>query len=251
MSLEVVRLSKTFVTGRQRDEVEVLQDISFKVHGGQFVSIIGPSGCGKTTLLKIVAGLQTPSVGEVILKGKEMTHTRNQVGFVFQEFALFPWRTTLRNIEFSLEIKGTTKAERRIAALEYIKKFGLTGFENKYPRELSGGMRQRVAIARTLIDSPRVLLMDEPFGSLDSQTRNSMQEFLLDIWQERKEIVLFITHSVDEAVFLSDEIIALSKRPARVRKIFEVDCPRPRDRTGRVCNEIRKEILAFLSKERT
>lgn len=246
----MVRLNKTYMTGKQRDEVEVLQDISFNIGWGRFVSIIGPSGCGKTTLLKIIAGLETPSAGKVLLKGEEMTNSRNQVGFVFQEFALFPWRTTLRNIEFGLEIKGTTKRERRVAALEYVKKFGLTGFENKYPRELSGGMRQRVAIARTLIDSPRVLLMDEPFGSLDSQTRNSMQEFLLEIWQERQELVLFITHSVDEAVFLSDEIIALSKRPARVRRIFEVDCPRPRDRTSRVCNEIRKEVLAFLSKER-
>lgn len=244
-------LNKTYVTGKQRDEVEVLQDINFKIDGGHFVSIIGPSGCGKTTLLKIIAGLETPSSGKVLLKGEELINSRNQVGFVFQEFALFSWRTTLRNIEFSLEIKGIKKKERRIAALEYIKKFGLSGFENKYPRELSGGMRQRVAIARTIIDSPKVLLMDEPFGSLDSQTRNSMQEFLLEVWQERQDTVLFITHSVDEAVFLSDKIIALSRRPARVRKEFEVDCPRPRDRTSRVCNEIRKEILVFLSKERT
>lgn len=251
MSLRVLGLNKTYVTGKQRDEVEVLQDINFKIDGGHFVSIIGPSGCGKTTLLKIIAGLETPSSGKVLLKGEELINSRNQVGFVFQEFALFSWRTTLRNIEFSLEIKGIKKKERRIAALEYIKKFGLSGFENKYPRELSGGMRQRVAIARTIIDSPKVLLMDEPFGSLDSQTRNSMQEFLLEVWQERQDTVLFITHSVDEAVFLSDKIIALSRRPARVRKVFEVDCPRPRDRTSRVCNEIRKEILVFLSKERT
>ena len=168
---------------------------------------------------------------------------------MFQEYALFSWRTTLKNIEFGLEIKSIKKKERRSAALDYIRAFDLNGFENRYPRELSGGMQQRVAIARTLINNPKVVLMDEPFGSLDSQTRNALQEFLLKIWRKRKETVLFVTHNVDEAVFLSDKIVALSKRPAGILKVFDVPCPRPRDRTSRECNQIRKEVLGFLENE--
>ena len=168
---------------------------------------------------------------------------------VFQEYALFPWRTTLQNIEMGPEIKGVDKEERRSTAMDYIKMFDLSGFENRYPRELSGGMKQRVAIARTLIMNPRVVLMDEPFGSLDSQTRNALQEFLLRIWQKRTDTIIFVTHNVDEAVFLSDEIVVFSKRPARIIKILKIEYPRPRDRTSEECNQIRRGVLKVLDEE--
>jgi NitT/TauT family transport system ATP-binding protein len=249
LSLEIIGLSKTFTAENKDASVNVLQDINYKVKGGRFISIIGPSGCGKTTLLRIIAGLEKASGGKILLDGEELVNPVEHMGFVFQEYALFSWRTTLKNIEFGLEVKGIGRKERRSAALEYVKVFGLSGFENKYPRELSGGMQQRVAIARTLINNPEVVLMDEPFGSLDSQTRNSLQEFLLKIWKERRETILFVTHNVDEAVFLSDHIIALTKRPARIAKVFDVECLRPRDRTGTECNEIRKEILDLLANQ--
>ncbi len=212
--------------------------------------MVGPSGCGKTTLLKIIAGLERATRGRVLLDGFEIASQTDKVGLVFQEYALFPWRTTLQNIVIGLEIMGVNKKERLAAGMEYVNMFGLKGFENRYPCELSGGMQQRVAIARTLIMGPKVVLMDEPFGSLDSQTRNDLQEFLLDLWQKRQDTVLFVTHNVDEAVFLSDEILVLSKRPARIITRFQVDCPRPRDRTSVECNIIRREILSTLRCER-
>jgi len=231
------------------ESVHVLENIQHRIENGRFISIIGPSGCGKTTLLRIIAGLEMASAGKVFLDGKELVQGTEEVGLVFQEYALFPWRTTLGNIEMGPEIKGVEKEIRRSKAMEYIKTFNLSGFENRYPRELSGGMKQRVAIARTLIMNPRVVLMDEPFGSLDSQTRNGLQEFLLGIWEKRRDTIVFVTHNVDEAVFLSDEIVVLSKRPARIAKVFEVGILRPRDRTGQDCNEIRREVLKVLSGE--
>jgi NitT/TauT family transport system ATP-binding protein len=193
--------------------------------------------------------LEKSSAGKVLLDGAELLQGSEAIGLVFQEYALFPWRTTLQNIEMGLEIRGMDKEKRRTKAMEYVTMFDLTGFEHRYPRELSGGMKQRVAIARTLIMNPGVVLMDEPFGSLDSQTRNGLQEFLLGIWGRRKDTILFVTHNVDEAVFLSDQIIVLSKRPARIVKTFEVGLQRPRDRTGYESNEIRREVLKVLSAE--
>ncbi len=245
--LEFLDISKTFVGSGLEESVDVLDHISYQIANGRFVSLIGPSGCGKTTLLRIIAGLEKSTTGKVLLDGMELNKGSEEIGLVFQEYALFPWRTTLQNIEMGPEIKGVDKEKRRSTAMEYIKTFNLSGFENRYPRELSGGMKQRVAIARTLIMNPRVVLMDEPFGSLDSQTRNGLQEFLLGIWERRKDTILFVTHNVDEAVFLSDQIIILSKRPARIIKRFEVGLPRPRDRTGQECNEIRREILKALT----
>ncbi len=249
MSLEFSELSKTFPGKGLGESVHVLEDLQHRIENGRFVSIIGPSGCGKTTLLRIVAGLEKASAGKVLLDGKGLFQGTEEVGLVFQEYALFPWRTTLQNIEMGPEIKGVDKEKRRSMAMEYIKMFNLSGFENRYPRELSGGMKQRVAIARTLIMNPRVVLMDEPFGSLDSQTRNALQEFLLKIWEKRGDTIVFVTHNVDEAVFLSDEIVVLSRRPARIVKRIEVEIPRPRDRTGGECNRIRKEVLKILEGE--
>ncbi|HYA92649.1 MAG TPA: ABC transporter ATP-binding protein [Thermodesulfobacteriota bacterium] len=249
MALEFLDISKTFLGRSPGESVHVLEQIRHRIENGQFVSIVGPSGCGKTTLLRIIAGLEESSSGKVLLDGKELSQGSEEVGLVFQEYALFPWRTTLQNIEMGPEIKGVDKEKRRLTAMEYIRTFDLNGFEHRYPRELSGGMKQRVAIARTLIMNPRVVLMDEPFGSLDSQTRNGLQEFLLGIWERRRDTILFVTHNVDEAVFLSDQIIVLSKRPARIFKTFEVGLQRPRDRTGYECNEIRREVLKVLSRE--
>jgi NitT/TauT family transport system ATP-binding protein len=249
LSLDLFGLSKTFWGERPGESVHVLDHLQLRVENGQFISIVGPSGCGKTTLLRIIAGLEEASEGEVLLNGKGLGEGSEEIGMVFQEYALFPWRTTLQNIEMGLEIRGVEKKKRRSAAMEYIKTFDLDGFGNRYPKELSGGMKQRVAIARTLIMNPRVVLMDEPFGSLDSQTRNSLQEFLLRVWEKRKDTILFVTHNVDEAVFLSDQILILSKRPARIIKIFEVKLPKPRDRTSQECNQIRRDVLQILSEE--
>ncbi len=249
MTLEFLGISKTFTGKNPGESVHVLENLQHRVDNGRFVSIIGPSGCGKTTLLRIIAGLIKASAGKVLLDRKELVQGSEEVGLVFQEYALFPWRTTLQNIEMGLEIKGVDKEKRRSTAMEYIKMFNLDGFEHRYPKELSGGMKQRVAIARTLIMNPRIVLMDEPFGSLDSQTRNSLQEFLLKIWEKKGETIIFVTHNVDEAVFLSDQIVVLSKRPARIVKTLEVELQRPRDRTSEECNKIRRDVLKILDEE--
>jgi NitT/TauT family transport system ATP-binding protein len=249
LSLEILELSKTFSGRVPEESIHVLEKIQHRVENGRFISIIGPSGCGKTTLLRIIAGLEKASAGAVLLDGKELVQGSEDIGMVFQEYALFPWRTTLGNIEMGLEIRGVDREKRRSTAMEYINTFDLSGFENRYPRELSGGMKQRVAIARTLIMNPRVVLMDEPFGSLDSQTRNGMQEFLLKVWQKRSDTIIFVTHNVDEAVFLSDEIVVFSKRPARIITTLKIEYPRPRDRTSEECNNIRRDVLKILEEE--
>ncbi len=252
MPLEIKNINKIFTGDNRNEDLSVLSDIDYNIKDGEFTSVIGPSGCGKTTLLRIIAGLDHATTGEVVLDKRKITGSDNSIGFVFQEYALFSWRTTLKNIEFGLEVKGVSRKDRKELAMEYIESFGLSGFENKFPKELSGGMKQRVAIARTLINNPRVVLMDEPFGALDSQTRNSLQEFLVDLWRERKETIVFVTHNIDEAVFLSDRIMVLSKRPGKIIKIFDVNeyCPRPRDRTSESSNALRREILSLLEKER-
>ena len=250
MGLEIIGLCKCFNNGKTTGTLHVLNDIHYCVPGGRFVSIVGPSGCGKTTLLRIIAGLEKPTAGKLLLDGREISHDVDRIGLVFQEYALFPWRTTLQNIELGLEVMEVPKKKRRTRAMGYVHSFGLKGFENRYPHELSGGMQQRVAIARTLITDPKVVLMDEPFGSLDSQTRNMLQAFLLGLWQKKKVTIIFVTHNVDEAVFLSDEVLVFSKRPAGIKAGFEIGAPRPRDRTGAVCNKVRKKILDVLETEK-
>jgi NitT/TauT family transport system ATP-binding protein len=250
LALEIIGLTKAFGGKNGDASLHVLEGIHCRVEEGTFVSIVGPSGCGKTTLLRVIAGLETPSSGKVILDGRELSYQTDRIGLVFQEYALFPWLTTLQNIQLGLEIIETPKNQRITAAMDYIRRFGLSGFENRYPRELSGGMQQRVAIARTLITDPKVALMDEPFGSLDSQTRNDLQAFLLKLWETQKVTIIFVTHNVDEAVFLSDDILVLSKRPAKIIGQFQVDCPRPRDRTSSACNAIRKRVLEVLEAEK-
>jgi NitT/TauT family transport system ATP-binding protein len=250
LSLELVDLNKTYFNAPNKEDIEAVREINFKVEDGEFISIIGPSGCGKTTLLRIISGLEKPSTGKIFLQGKEMEKPYGQVGLIFQEYALFPWRTVIDNIDFSLEIKKVPKEKRKEMAKFYLKKFDLDGFENKFPKELSGGMKQRVAIARTLVSEPELLLMDEPFGSLDSQTRNSMQTFLLKVWQETGKTILFVSHNIDETVFLSQKVFGLSKRPGRIKLVLDIDLPYPRERTSQEFNSYRKKILDYLEQER-
>jgi NitT/TauT family transport system ATP-binding protein len=250
MGLELSNIEKYYTHLNTKEKIYAIKSIDCKVENGEFVSIIGPSGCGKTTLLRIISGLEQPSSGKIILEDRQIDEPCGETGLIFQEYALFPWRTVIDNITFGLEIKNIPKLKRKEKAQFYIKKFDLEGFENKFPKELSGGMKQRVAIARTLITNPALLLMDEPFGSLDSQTRNSMQEFLLKVWQDTKKTILFVTHNVDEAVFLSQKVFCLSQRPGRVKLILDITLPYPRERTSQDFNFYRKRILDYLSQER-
>lgn len=238
MALEVINISKSF------NNLKVLDNITFKVKDNSFTCIIGESGCGKTTLLRIVSGLEKADSGEILFNGKKLEI--NDVGFVFQDDRLLPWRTTLKNVAFGLEIRNDKRALEK--AKDVLRFVGLEEFENYYPKQLSGGMRQLVGIARALAINPKILLMDEPFASLDAQTRNRMQAELLDIWNEEKKTVLFVTHNIDEAVYLADKIIVLSKRPARVVEEIKVDLKRPRDRTSLEFVDVRKRVLELLNK---
>jgi len=243
VNLKLSRITKTFPENGSLSQVPVLDNFDCIIESGQFFSIVGPSGCGKTTLLRIIAGLEKASEGQVLLNGDAITDNDRRVGLVFQEFALFPWRTVLQNIEMGLEIDGVPKAERREEALKYVREFGLEGFENSYPKMLSGGMKQRVAIARTLISNPEVVLMDEPFGSLDGRSRIDMQNFLLNVWEQRKMTVVFVTHSVDEAVYLGDRVMVLGKRPSKIMETFDVEISRPRDRSDPALMKMRERIF--------
>lgn len=209
-------------------EVVALKAVSVDIRGGEFVSIIGPSGCGKSTLLEIVAGLRTKSSGRILLKGRDVSGIDPSIKIVFQEDANLPWRTVLSNVEFGLELSQIPKQERQQRSLEMIELVGLKGFEHNYPSELSGGMRQRLAIAGTLVMTPEILLMDEPFGALDEQTRLILGEELLRIWERLHQTILLVTHSLNEAVLLSDRVIVMSKRPGYIKEILTIDLPRPR-----------------------
>jgi len=224
-----------------------LDHISFEVDDKEFVCILGPSGCGKTTLLRLIAGLDTGRSGSVVLDGEEMRGPSPKIGFVFQEYSLFPWRNVRDNIAFGLEMQKKPRDERYRIAEQYLKLVGLTQFANSFPSELSGGMRQRVAVARALALDPVILLMDEPFGALDAQTRNMLQKELLEIWEKTRKTIIFITHSVDEAVYLSDRIFVLSPRPGRVCRVVQIDLPRPRDRTSVEFATLRRDILDLIS----
>ena len=221
-------LEKTYTT-KGRTLVKALGGISVEVGNGEFVTIVGQSGCGKTTLLKILAGLLARSAGTVTLRGEPVNGPRRDIGIVFQDPVLLPWRTVLDNVMLPIEVLHLDRAQFRTRAMQLIHLVGLETFEDKYPHELSGGMRQRVALARALVHDPSLLLMDEPFGALDAMTREFMNLELLRIWQEAKKTVVFITHSIPEAVFLADRVIVMSARPGRITEIVKVDLPRPRD----------------------
>lgn len=245
--IEIRDLSKVFSSDKRR--VVALDGFDMDVADGEFVCLLGPSGCGKTTVLRIVAGLEPATGGSVMVHGKQVSSAGPERGMVFQEFALFPWRTVRKNIEFGLEIRGVAEKDRHEISSRLVDLVGLEGFEDSHPDELSGGMRQRVGIARALANEPAVLLMDEPFGSLDAQTRNLMQKELLRIWSATKKTVLFVTHSVDEAVFLADRIMVMTARPGKIREVIPVSLPRPRDRTSAEFIAVRGKVLAELDEE--
>jgi NitT/TauT family transport system ATP-binding protein len=227
--IEIDRVSQRFQTsGRQ--SLLALSEISLSVEDGAFVSILGPSGCGKSTLLYIVGGFVNPTEGVAKVRGRAITGPGPDRGPVFQEFALFPWKDVLGNVMYGLRQQGVKRAEAEAQSRRLIDMVGLKGFESFYPKELSGGMKQRVALARTLAYHPAVLLMDEPFGALDAHTRTRLQNDLLNIWERDRKTVLFVTHSVEEAVFLSDKVVVMTRGPGRIKEIVDIDLPRPRRR---------------------
>jgi len=225
----IERLTKSFEPARGQRHL-ALGEISLSIAEGEFVAILGPSGCGKSTLLYVVGGFVAPSSGKVAVNGKAVTGPGPDRGPVFQEFALFPWKTVLGNVMYGLLEQGVAKQLAESKARALISLVHLTGYENFYPKELSGGMKQRVAIARTLAYGPQILLMDEPFGALDAHTRTGLQRELLEIWERDRKTVLFVTHSVEEAVFLSDRVIVLTRSPGRIKATIDIDLPRPRRR---------------------
>ncbi|MBE0533435.1 MAG: ABC transporter ATP-binding protein [Rhodospirillales bacterium] len=211
---------------RYEGGVQALKGVDLKIPSGELTSFLGPSGCGKTTLLKIIAGLLTPTEGEVRIRGKKVTGPGPDRAFVFQDFALMPWATVQRNVEFGLELRGMPKDQRGEKAVKYIAEVGLAGFEKSYPHELSGGMRQRVGLARALAVDADILMMDEPFASVDEQTRRKFQEDMLDLLSKEKKTVIFVTHSIEEAVYVSDQVVLLSPRPGQVQRIIRTEIDR-------------------------
>jgi NitT/TauT family transport system ATP-binding protein len=227
--ITVSQLEKTYTTTRGRSTVQALAGISLDIAGGEFVTIVGQSGCGKTTLMRILAGLLAPTTGTVALRGRAVEGPSRDVGIVFQDPTLLPWRSVFDNVMLPVQVLGLDRDASAGRARTLLGLVGLQGFEDKYPHELSGGMRQRVAIARALVHEPSLLLMDEPFGALDAMTREFMNVELLRIWRESGKTIVFITHSIPEAVFLADRVVVMSARPGRIQEIVHVDLPRPRD----------------------
>jgi NitT/TauT family transport system ATP-binding protein len=235
-----------------RAPVRALDAFDMDVEDGEFISIVGPSGCGKSTFLNVLLGLIKPDSGEVRMHGRKITGPGSERAIVFQEFGLLPWRTVQHNIELGLELKRIAAVKRRLIAERLISLVGLAGFESHYPHELSGGMKQRVGLARALATDPEVLLMDEPFAALDAQTRDLMQVELLRIWREARKTVLFVTHQIDEAIYLSDRVLVMSKRPGRTKRVFDIKLPRPREYEMRVTpefNDLKLEIWNTLKDE--
>jgi NitT/TauT family transport system ATP-binding protein len=241
---------KEFAKAERR--VLALQDIDLRVAQREFAAILGPSGCGKSTLLNMVAGFDRPTRGTVRAAGEEILEPSPKRAVVFQEPALFPWYSVMDNVVFGPKTQGQPAAEYRARAAQIIEQVGLKGFEASYPAELSGGMRQRVGIARVLIMQPQILLMDEPFGSLDAQTRSLMQELLLQVWERHQQTVLFVTHDIEEALLLADRVCVMTARPGRIKKSIDVRIPRPRAievTTSPEFNELRREVLALIREE--
>jgi NitT/TauT family transport system ATP-binding protein len=229
-----------------------IEKINLDIQPNEFVAVVGTSGCGKSTLLNMVGGLEEPSFGQITIDGQPVTGPGRDRGFVFQSYSLFEWMTVAGNIRFALEKSKLSPAEKTEAVAELIQAVGLRGFENAWPHQLSGGMKQRVAIARALVYRPSILLMDEPFGALDAQTRGLMQELLLKIWEDHKVTVIFITHDVDEAIFLADRVVVLASRPGLVKSVHAVDLPRPRSPdllTDPAFMAIKRKVLADIREE--
>ena len=243
------RLRKEFVDISRQAEVVALSSIDLDIGEDEFLTILGPSGCGKSTLLNIIAGFEQATDGEVRLDGQIIRNPGPDRGVVFQEYALFPWLNVAQNIEFGLRERGVPKAERKDRLTRQISTVGLDGFEDRFPQELSGGMRQRVALARVLVNDPKILLMDEPFAALDAQTRTIMQTELLRVWSAERRTALFVTHNIEEAVLLGDRLVVMTARPGRIKEIVNVKLPRPRDVTSAEFNEIRRYVASLLEGE--
>ena len=227
--IKATSIGKVF-QGRHGNPVTALENLNIEMGEQEFVSIVGPSGCGKSTFMLLLAGLEKPSHGEIMVGGEKVSGPNPQRSVVFQEYLLFPWKTVLGNVEFALQLKKVPKTERRARAARFIELVGLKGFEHHHPHQLSGGMKQRVALARALINDPKVLLLDEPFGALDAMTRESMQIELMRIWEAAQCTMLFITHSISEAIYLSDRVLIMSEQPGRIIADMTIDLPRPRTR---------------------
>lgn len=246
--IQVEALSKHYGT-ENGTRIHALDRVNLDVRVNDFICIVGPSGCGKSTLLRIVAGLEHASAGSVHYRDTVLTGPGREIGMVFQEYSLMPWRNVLDNVGMGPEFAGLPSAERLGIARSFIKLVGMESFERAFPHELSGGMQQRVAIARSLANNPDVLLMDEPFGALDAHTRILLQKELLRIWETHRKTVLFVTHSVDEAIFLGDRIVVMSSRPGKILEIIDVNMPRPRDRSHPSYGSMASRILDILEKE--
>jgi ABC-type nitrate/sulfonate/bicarbonate transport system ATPase subunit len=224
--IEIRGVGKTFCSTLGAT-VRALQDVSLAVHNGDFVTLVGATGCGKTTLLNLIAGLDTPDEG--YLRLSDALRFGRNIAYVFQHYTLFPWRTTLGNVAFALQMRGIARGQRKRKAYELLCKVGLAGFENAYPHELSGGMRQRAAIAQALAMQPKLLLMDEPFGAVDDSTRSELQQMVTELWQENHTTILFVTHNIDEAIVLGNRVLVFSERPGKIVRQFDIDLPRPRN----------------------
>lgn len=250
MAIEIKNINKSF-HGRGLDhDIKVLDDVNLNIEDGEFVCLLGPSGCGKTTLLRLIAGLDQPTSGEVIADGKTVKKPSGDRAVIFQQYSLFPWLTVLENVMFGLNLKkDRTKEENLKAAERYLESVGLIDFKDSYPHELSGGMKQRVAIIRSLLNHSPILLMDEPFSALDMQNRHMLQEQLIGVWKRFKNTIVFVTHDVDEAIYLADKIVIMDKNPGKIKEIFDVDMPRLRKRESKEFIEIQEEVLDKLNVE--
>jgi NitT/TauT family transport system ATP-binding protein len=252
--LVIENVSRVFPAVRGGTPTRALEPTNLSVADNDFVTILGPSGCGKSTLLRMVAGLDTPTTGRILLDGKAITGPGADRGMVFQSYTLFPWLTVAENVAFGLRERGISQKERSNIAREWLEKVGLTSFASHFPKQLSGGMQQRTAIARALANDPKMLLLDEPFGALDNQTRALMQELLLGIWERERKTVIFVTHDIEEAIFLASRVVVMSARPGRIKADIPVDLPHPRhytiktspafsDLKARLTEEIRVEAV--------
>ena len=240
ISLKLKHISQSYIVDNKVFDAVV--DVSLDVYKSEFLVVLGPGRCGKTVLLNMIAGLEKPVDGEILLDGEALKGSDERIGMVFQKRALMPWKTVMENVEFGPKLKGIPKKERRETAQKYIDLVGLQGFEKSYPNELSGGMKQRVSIAREYTNNPEILLMDEPFGALDAQTRYAMEEEVQRIWQQEKRTVIFVTNNIEEALYLADRIVLLSNCPAHVKEVYDINLPRPRNTVDPEFLRLRKEI---------
>ena len=247
MSIEIKNINKSF-DGRGKN-LSVLEDINLTIDDGEFVCLLGPSGCGKTTLLRLIAGLDNPTSGEIVANGEVVENPSGDRAVIFQQYSLFPWLTVLQNVTFGLEMSGGSKEENVKAAERYLKSVGLLEFKDSYPHELSDGMKQRVAIIRSLLNHSPILLMDEPFSALDMQNRHKLQEQLIGVWKRFENTIVFVTHDVDEAVYLADKIVLLDKNPGKIAEVISVDLERPRKRESQEFLEIQESIVENLDME--